>query len=434
MKDWAQRIANTFMPYFEKASLAAFFLGIASGIPYTLLAATLTHRLSDAGIDKKSISAFALTLLMYSLKWLWAPLIDRCPIPFLTKMIGQRRAWLWVSGILTAFAIVMLGIADPYRNLEQVVFWAIFLGFCGATADITLDAYRIELLDPSRLGVGSGLSQYGWRIGSFLASSGVLLLADKWNWHIGYIACAPFVLIAPITSIFMGEPNQYREPEPLKTPSDMVAAFINPLRDFLQRQGAWMVLLFILLHKVGDTMANLMLRNLLVSLGFTKQEILLGDVNIGFFALLAGIFAGGILFVRMGMKRSVLLSLVLMAISNVSFAILAACGHSMPMLIFAVGFENFSSGIGGVTIVAYLSALCSLRFTATQFALLSALAGVLGRFLTGTTAGALIEAMGYVNYYILTTVIALPSILLYAFMMRSGMVDRSISETEGYQK
>ncbi|MFT9099727.1 MAG: MFS transporter [Zymomonas mobilis subsp. pomaceae] len=428
MKDWVQRIETAITPYFEKTSLAAFFLGIASGVPYTLLAATLTHRLSDAGIDKKSISAFALTLLMYSLKWLWAPLIDRVPVPFLTSAIGQRRAWLWLSGIATAFAIVMLGLADPYHHLEQVIFWAIVLGFCGATADITLDAYRIELLDPSRLGVGSGLSQYGWRIGAFLASSGALFLADKAGWNVGYIACAPFVLIAPFTSVFMGEPSRYREPQALKNPSDMLAAFINPLSDFLKRQGAWLVLLFILLHKVGDTMANLMLRNLLVSLGFTKQEILLGDVNVGFFALLAGVFVGGILFTRMGMKRSVMLSLILMAISNISFAILAHCGHSMPMLIFAVSFENFSSGVGGVTIVAYLSALCSLRFTATQFALLSALAGVLGRFLTGTTAGALIDSMGYVNYYILTTVISLPSILLYAFMMKAGMVDRSVAE------
>ena len=177
---------------------------------------------------------------------------------------------------------------------------------------------------------------------------------------------------------------------------------------------------------IGDTIANLMIRDLLVTLGFTKPEILTGDVWVGFFALLAGIFVGGILYARLGMKRSVLVSLVLMGISNLSFAGLAAAGHSMPMLAFTIGFENFASGIGGVTVVAYLSALCDLRFTATQFALLSAGAAILGRFITGTTAGALIEGLGYVNFYLFTTVLALPGILLYWWMMHTGLVDASI--------
>ena len=171
-----------------------------------------------------------------------------------------------------------------------------------------------------------------------------------------------------------------------------------------------------------------MIRDLLVTLGFTKPEILAGDVWVGFFALLAGIFVGGILYARLGMKRSVLVSLILMGISNLSFAGLAAAGHSMPMLALTIGFENFASGIGGVTVVAYLSALCDLRFTATQFALLSAGAAILGRFITGTTAGALIEAMGYVNFYLFTTVLALPGILLFWWMMRTGLVDASIGD------
>ena len=173
----------------------------------------------------------------------------------------------------------------------------------------------------------------------------------------------------------------------------LLDAFWGPLADFLKREGALLVLLFVLIHKIGDTMANLMIRDLLVGLGFTKDEILYGDVWVGFFALLAGIFVGGVLYAKLGMKRSVLVSLILMMISNLSFAGLAAAGHSMPMLAFAIGFENFASGIGGVVVVAYLSALCNLRYTATQFALLSAAAAIVGRFLTGTTAGALIENM-----------------------------------------
>ncbi|CAN5277671.1 hypothetical protein BH10PSE13_BH10PSE13_13600 [soil metagenome] len=200
----------------------------------------------------------------------------------------------------------------------------------------------------------------------------------------------------------------------------------GPLVDFFARKGAMLVLLFVLIHKIGDTIANLMIRDLLVTLGFSKTEILTGDVWVGFFALLAGIFVGGMLYARLGMQRSVFVSLILMGVSNLSFAGLAAVGHSMPMLAWTIGFESFASGIGGVTVVAYLSALCDLRFTATQFALLSAAAAILGRFITGTTAGALIEGLGYVNFYLLTTALALPGILLFWWMMRAGLIEASV--------
>jgi PAT family beta-lactamase induction signal transducer AmpG len=234
------------------------------------------------------------------------------------------------------------------------------------------------------------------------------------------------VLSALLASAVMGEPQRHRDVPPLRGPGELLRAFWGPLADFFRRDGALLVMLFVLIHKVGDTMANLMIRDLLVELGFTKDEILFGDVWVGFFALLAGIFVGGMLYARLGMQRSVLVSLILMALSNLSFAGLAHVGHSMGALAFTIGFENFASGIGGVTVVAYLSALCNLRFTATQFALLSAAAAILGRFLTGTTAGALIEGLGYVDFYLLTTLIALPGVVLYWFMLRSGLIDRSI--------
>jgi PAT family beta-lactamase induction signal transducer AmpG len=186
------------------------------------------------------------------------------------------------------------------------------------------------------------------------------------------------------------------------------------------------VLLFVLIHKIGDTLANLTLRLLFQDLGFTNDEVAFYDIGIGFVALLVGVFVGGTLYARLGMKRSVLTSLVLMAVSNLSFAALAAAGHTNLGMAAAIGFENFASGIGGVTVVAYLSALCNLRFTATQYALLSALASIAGRLLTGTTVGSLIDGIGYVNFYVLTTVIALPGVVLFWFMMRSGLADLSL--------
>jgi PAT family beta-lactamase induction signal transducer AmpG len=205
-----------------------------------------------------------------------------------------------------------------------------------------------------------------------------------------------------------------------------VTAYFSPLAEFLRRRGAVVVLVFVLIHKIGDTLANLTLRLLFEDLGFTNDEVAFYDVGIGFIALLAGVFAGGVLYSSLGMKRAVLISLVLMAVSNASFAALAAYGHSNLGMAAAIGFENFASGIGGVAVVAYLSALCNLRFTATQYALLSALASIAGRFLTGTTAGALIEALGYMNFYLLTTLVAFPGVLLFWFMIRSGLADVSI--------
>jgi len=413
-------------PYLAPAPLTALFLGMSSGAPFALLAATLTQRLSEAGIEKKSVSAFALALLIYSFKWAWAPLIDRIRLPFVSARFGQRRSWLFLTALFSAAAIVVLGAADPKTDLDGVIVGALLVGFAGASADIVIDAYRIEILKPEELGVGSGMSQYGWRLGAFLAASIALGVANIANWHIGYIACIPLVLLAPLASLFMGEPVRRIEPKPVRSPSELLAAFWDPLADFFKRQGAWLVLLFVLVHKIGDTMANLMIRDLLVQTGFSKAEILSGDVWVGFFALLAGIFVGGVLYARLGMKRSLMVSLILMAVSNLSFAGLAMMGHSFPMLCFTIGFENFASGIGGVTVVAYLSALANLRFTATQFALLSAAAAIVGRFLTGTTAGAIIEAIGYVNFYLLTTALALPGILIYWIMLRTGLVDRSI--------
>lgn len=421
-KSWMDAVR----PYFQREPLVALFLGISSGFPFALLAATLTNRLSDAGIEKKSISAFALALLIYSFKWAWAPLIDRVRLPGLDTLLGQRRAWLWLCGAFVAAAVVVLGLADPASNIQSVVIGALLLGFAGATFDIVIDAYRIELLKPEQLGTGSGMSQYGWRLGAFFAASLALAVANVSSWTLGYLACAPLAFAGPLASLFGGEPVRHHAPKAIRDAGAALRAVIDPLADFFKRQGAWLVLLFVLVHKIGDTIANLMIRDLLVTLGFSKAEILTGDVWVGFFALLAGIFVGGIVYAKLGMKRSVLVSLVLMGISNLSFAGLATAGHSIPMLAFTIGFENFASGIGGVTVVAYLSALCDLRFTATQFALLSAGAGIVGRFITGTTAGALIESLGYVDFYLLTTLLALPGIALYWWMMRTGLVDASI--------
>ena len=229
-----------------------------------------------------------------------------------------------------------------------------------------------------------------------------------------------------VVGLTFGEPARHRAASVRQGARAVVDSIVAPLVEFFQRRGALLVLLFILLHKIGDTLANLTFRLLFNDLQYTNDEIALYDVGFGFWAYLAGIFVGGMLYTRFGMKRSVWLSLLLMAVSNLSFAGLAALGHSNWAMAGAIGFENFASGIGGVTVVAYFSALCDLRYTGAQYALISAAASIVGRLLTGTSAGALIEMLGYVNFYVLTTVLAFPAIILFWMMMRSGLADASV--------
>jgi PAT family beta-lactamase induction signal transducer AmpG len=412
-------------PYLEPAPLAALFLGVSSGFAFAMIGATLTTRLAQYGFSRSAVTAFTLTFLAYNLKFLWAPIIDQVRLPLIGRF-GQRRSWLWLTGALVMVAVACLGIADPRDSLAAFAFMAVAMAFAGATFDIIIDAYRIELLEPRQLGAGSGMSQYGWRIGATAAGALALVLAQRLGWTAAYVACAVFALPAMLVGVFMGEPARHREPAKSHGVAQALVAYFSPILEFLARQGALVVLLFVLIHKIGDTLANLTLRLLFQELGFTNYEVAFYDVGVGFVALLLGILVGGILYSRLGMKRSVMWSLILMAVSNLSFAVLAAAGHTNIGMAAAVGFENFASGIGGVTVVAYLSALCNLRFTATQYALLSAFASIVGRVVSGTSAGGMIDAMGYVNYYLLTTLIALPGVFLFWYMIRSGLADLSI--------
>ena len=421
---WRAAIPAGVRPYTERAPVGALLLGISSGFPFAMIAATLTTRLAEAGIDKKAVTAFSLAFLLYNLKFLWAPLIDRARVPGLAAAIGRRRAWLVVIGVGVMAAVCWLGLADPKAGLGVTVAATLTVAFFGASYDIVIDAFRIETLSTEQLGVGSGMSQYGWRIGNTAAAGLALVIASRAGWGVAYISASVFALPAIGAGFLLGEPVRRGEAA-VRGWAAAGDAVVAPLADFFRRDGAWLVLLFVLVHKLGDTLANLTLRLLFNDLGFSKDEVAFYDVSLGLVAFLVGIFVGGIVYTRLGLRRAVMASLVLMAVSNLSFAALAAAGHSNLGMAGAVGFENFTSGIGGVAVVAYLSALCDLRFTATQFALLSAAASVLGRFVQGTTTGALVEAVGYVDFYLLTTVAALPGILIYAYMLRRGLIDEA---------
>jgi PAT family beta-lactamase induction signal transducer AmpG len=412
-------------PYLAREPLVAFFLGISSGFPYAMIGATLTTRLAQDGIDKKTITAFALAFLVYNLKVFWAWMVDGVRLPLLWRL-GQRVSWMLFSGALVIAAVINLALVDPQAGLQATIIAAVLLGVAGATFDIVIDAYRIETLQPAQLGIGSGMSQYGWRIGSASAGALALMIALRAGWEAAYIACAAFALPAMLTALVFGEPARRAVVAGKRGLGEVWQSIEGPFRDFLTRPGAALVLTFVLVHKIGDTLANLTLRLLLNDMGYTNDEIAVYDVGVGFGAFLVGIFVGGLLYARLGLARAVLLALVLMGLSNLSFAALAAAGHSNYGLAAAIGFENFASGYGGVVVVAYLSALCNLRYTAAQYALVSAAASVVGRLLTGTTAGGLIESLGYVQFYLLTTLAALPGVLIFWWMWRRGIVDEAL--------
>lgn len=422
---WRALLPPALRSYLEPAPLAAFFLGVSSGAPYAMIAATLTTRLAQDGIRKSTVTAFTLTFLVYNLKFLWAWVVDGVRLPWLGRL-GQRVSWLLLAGVLVMAAISHLALVDPGTDLMGTVYAAIAVAVAGATYDIVIDAYRIESLQPQQLGVGAGMSQYGWRIGSVTAAALALVIAGRWSWTAAYLACVVLALPAMAVGLVLGEPARRVVAQTRQGLGDVLRSIIDPLGEFLRRRGAVLVLLFVLLHKVGDTLANLTFRLLFDQLHYSNDEIALYDVGFGFWAYLAGVFLGGWLYSRIGLKRSVLWSLVLMAVSNLSFAALAAAGHSNWGLAGAIAFENLASGIGGVTVVAYLSALCDLRYTAAQFALLSAASSVLGRLLSGTAAGHLIEQLGFVDFYLLSALVALPGVLVFWLMMRRGLVDASV--------
>ena len=265
------RLPEGLRPYFERAPLAALFLGISSGFTFAMIGATLTTRLAQHGITKSAVTAFALTFLAYNFKFLWAPLVDNVRLPLIGRF-GQRRSWLWLVGVLVMVAVAFLGAANPEESLYLVAIAAITLGVAGATFDIIIDAYRIELLEPRQLGAGSGMSQYGWRLGSAAAGALALVLAARIGWSAAYMACAAFALPAMLVGVVMGEPARHREPAKPHGVLEALIAYFSPLLEFLQRQGALVVLLFVLIHKIGDTLANLTLRLLFKDLGFTQRR------------------------------------------------------------------------------------------------------------------------------------------------------------------
>ena len=387
---------------FSGRMLVAFLMGFACGLPLLLTIGVLQAWMKESGVDLTWIGMITLVQIPYTWKFLWAPFMDRFTPPFL----GRRRGWLILAQIALIFAIIGLGFSDPVDKAGLMVVAAVLVAFFSASQDIVVDAYRREDLADEELGLGSSLYIYGYRIGMWLASGGGLILADHMPFSKVYFIMALCMLVGVFTTLFAPEPKV-----DVKPPRSMKEAVLDPLRDYFRRNEALWILAFILLFKIGDTMAAAITTPFYLDIGFTKTEIGTVVKVFGSWAMIAGAILGGVVMLRLGINRSLWLFGVLQALSTAGFALLARIGHSIPVLSGVIAFENLSSGMGTAAFVAFMASITNKKFTATQYALLTSIMG-LPRVVASAPTGFLAKHMGWESFFIACALIAIPGILL----------------------
>jgi len=382
--------------------LVALLMGFACGLPLLLTISLLQAWMKEEGVDLTVIGLMALVGLPYTLKFLWAPFLDRFTLPF----FGRRKGWLLAAQLSLIFSIVGLGLTDPGNNPWMVAFAAFLVTFFSASQDIVVDAYRREDLPDEELGLGSSLYVNGYRVGMLLASGGGLIMADHMSFFMVYVIMAACMLPGVLTTMLAPEPDVSAG-----TPKSLKEAAIGPLVDYFSRNGAVWILAFILLYKIGDTMASAMTMPFYLDMGFSKTEIGTVVKIFGFWATIAGSLIGGVLMLHMGINRSLWIFGFLQALSTAGFAFLAKIGYNVGLLSGVIAFENLSAGMGTAAYVAFMASITNKKFTATQYALLTSLMGI-PRVMASAPTGFLAKNIGWEGFFIFCTLIAIPGMLL----------------------
>ncbi|MBF0212518.1 MAG: AmpG family muropeptide MFS transporter [Magnetococcales bacterium] len=415
---------SAFTIYLEWRVVVIFLLGFSSGLPLALTVSTLSLWLAEAGVSKTSIALFALAGAPYTFKFLWSPLVDRMPIPVLTRRLGQRRSWGVLSQLVLMGSILALGASDPARDPFWTAWFTLAVAFWSATQDIVIDAYRVESLEERQYGAGAAMSVLGYRLGMVVSGAGALYLASFWGWFAAYAVMAALIGLGMLVMLLNPEPLRPKavlSSGPIAGQGRVMAwiagAVVAPFAEFMARRGWLMTLLFILLYKFGDALAGVMSAPFYVELGFSKIEIANVTKLFGLAAVLFGGVVGGILTERMGITKALFFCGVLQMCSNLMFVVLAQTGYSKEMLIVTIAFENISGGMGTSAFVAYLSRLCHVAYTATQYALLSSFMAF-GRTLLASSGGWLADHLSWSTFFLLTTVAAVPGLVLWGFMVR----------------
>ena len=382
--------------------LVALLMGFSCGLPLLLTITVLQAWMQEEGVDLTVIGMMALVGLPYTLKFLWAPVLDRFTLPFL----GRRRGWLLVAQVALMFSISGLGFTDPGKSPWMMAFIAFLVTFFSASQDIVVDAYRREDLPDEELGLGASLYVNGYRVGMLLASGGGLIMADHMPFSMVYQVMAACLLPGVLTTLLAPEPDIHGS-----TPKTIKEAVVLPLIEYFNRQGALWILAFILLYKIGDTMASAITIPFYLDIGFSKTQIGTVVKLFGFWATIGGTIIGGVMMLRLKINRSLWVFGILQAISTAGFVILARIGNSLFALSAVITFENLASGMGTAAFVAFMASITNKRFTATQYALLSSLMGV-PRVIASAPTGFLVKNLGWETFFIVCTLIAVPGLLL----------------------
>ncbi|MCX6125124.1 MAG: AmpG family muropeptide MFS transporter [Proteobacteria bacterium] len=396
-------MATILRSLFNRRMLSVLLYGISSGVPLLLIGSTLKAWMKDEGVDLTIIGIYALTGLPYTLKFLWAPLMDRFTPPFL----GRRRGWIAVCQVALAVGFMLMSLIKPLETPALLGLLAFLIAFFSASQDIAIDAYRRDILEDQELGLGSSMSVNGYRVGMLIAGAVALALADQIPWNQVYLVMAVTMGLGLIVNLFAPEPVDHAV-RPVTTLRD---AIVLPFTDYLTRPHAWEILAFILLFKIGDSMASDMFNPFFQDIGFSKTEIATIAKLFGFWATIGGGFLGGVAMVRWGVAKSLWIFGALQTISTAGFCILANLGHSIEALTITILVENAATGMATTAYVAFMASLCNKRFTATQYALLSSLMGI-PRVIFGSSSGYLAKSLGWQSYFLFCVVLHLPGMLM----------------------
>ncbi len=424
-------VGSAFRIYAQPRLLVIFGMGFASGLPLALSSATLFFWLREANVSLTAIGLFALLGTPYNLKFLWAPFIDRFSIPLLTHLLGRRRSWMLVIQVCLMAAIAGLGFSAPEQTPLLTAICAFAVAFFSASQDIVIDAYRIEILDRDEQGAGAAMTQAGYRLGAIMAGAGALFLAETVNWSLVYAVMAALVLVGMVVAILAPDPDKrYATSVDVPGYQGIRSVLIDPFREFFQRNSprvALIILGFILLYKLGDAYAGVMAYPFYYDAGFTKSEVATVSKIFGVIMTVAGVFIGGLIVKRFGIMKSLLGCGILQMLSNLMYAAQAVMGHDVGFLYLTIGIENLSGGMGSSAFVAYLSVLCNTAYTATQYALFTSFMAF-GRTLLSATSGWVVEQIGWFEFFVVSTFVALPGLVLLVWMMRNLPISKQTTD------
>jgi MFS transporter, PAT family, beta-lactamase induction signal transducer AmpG len=424
--------------YRDRRVLAMLFLGFASGLPFGALAEPLSAWLTESGLAKAEIGLFALVSVPYSLKFVFAPFVDRLPLPMFSRRFGRRRGWALASQLLLIAVLAGLGMTDPSIGAAWTAVLAVAVAFASATQDTVVDAYRVEILEERALAAGAATATFGWRVGQVGAGAGGLILGDLLPWSTVYLVMAAAIAVGVVAILLNPEPAARRSeqsrvlearaeawleaerrlPRALAVAAAWLwAACVCPFLEFASRRGWVVVLLFILLYKFGDAVLGVMKVPFFLEIGFSKTDIAEIAKLFGFVATVVGGLIGGLVVARLGIMRGLLVCGVAMALSNLVFVLQAWAGADLGILALTVSVENVTTGMGMTAFVAYMSSLCNVAYTATQYALLTSLMAM-GRTVLSSGSGWLAEQVSWPTFFVLTTLAAAPGLLLLLLLMR----------------